>query len=95
VARRLLESEFHVLLEFGQLLLQLANLKLRLLQLPGHRAELAFEVVDSDRQSGLVLPACRTAIIIYVGRGALPKILRNNDARRGRRFRGVGGKRRK
>jgi hypothetical protein len=77
----LLEAELHVLLELCQLLLQLADLKLRLLQLPGQRTQLALEVIDADRQPGLVLASAGTAVIVHIGRWALSEILGNNDRR--------------
>ena len=86
--RRFLEAKFNVLLERRQLLLQLADLELRLLELAGERAQLAFQVIDANRKPGLVLAAPRCPVIVDFGRRTLPiiGILRELDARRRCRF---------
>ncbi len=53
--RPLLKAEFHVFLEFPQLLLELPVLELKLLDLPRQLTELAFEAVEANDRIGGVL----------------------------------------
>src|SRR5947209_14110126 len=86
---RILEAEVHVLLEFHQLFRELAQLELRLLELTGHRAELAFEVVHPNREARLVLASAGAAVVVDVGRRALAEILGNLDAGQSRGVSGI------